>query len=334
MANSLLDIKPHVVSRDLRGYSILFYGAPKSGKTTIATRFPNSLLLAFELGYNALPGVKAKPMKNWRDMKTTLKELEDEQVKQIFSNIIIDTGDLAYDYCEKYVCNQNEVNDISDLPFGKGYSLAMKEFDEAIRTILRLGYGCIIISHATDKTFKDSSGVEFNQIVPTISNKGRLVCERTCDIIAYSREVEVENGLKTMLFMRGTPRFIAGSRFKYTPDMIEFTYDNLVNAIRDAIDKEASEHGNQFVTDEVVQLHADLAKSEDVLDFDTLQAEFQSIVGDLMTIDSNKYQKEITVVVEKYLGVGKKVSECTSKQNDQISLINIDLKEMLSKLQK
>ena len=30
MANSLLDIKPHVVSRDLRGYSVLVYGEPKT----------------------------------------------------------------------------------------------------------------------------------------------------------------------------------------------------------------------------------------------------------------------------------------------------------------
>lgn len=28
---SLLDIKPHKVSRDLRGYSVLFYGEVKSG---------------------------------------------------------------------------------------------------------------------------------------------------------------------------------------------------------------------------------------------------------------------------------------------------------------
>lgn len=55
----LLDIKPHEVSRDLRGYSVLFYGEPKSGKTTIASKFPNSLLFAFEKGYNALPGVMA-----------------------------------------------------------------------------------------------------------------------------------------------------------------------------------------------------------------------------------------------------------------------------------
>lgn len=28
----LLDIQPHQVSRDLRGYSIFFYGDPKSGR--------------------------------------------------------------------------------------------------------------------------------------------------------------------------------------------------------------------------------------------------------------------------------------------------------------
>lgn len=30
MGNSLLDITPHEVSRDLRGYSVFLYGAPKS----------------------------------------------------------------------------------------------------------------------------------------------------------------------------------------------------------------------------------------------------------------------------------------------------------------
>lgn len=327
MANSLLSIKPHVVSRELTGYSVLLYGETKSGKTTTASKFPNSLLLAFELGYNALPGVMAKPMATWRDMKTTLKELEDEQVKAVFKNIIIDTADLAYDAAKKYICNQNEVNDISELAYGKGYNLVMKEFDEAIRGILRMGYGCILISHATDKTFKDAQGKEFNQIVPTIDNKGRLVCERTCDIIGYSRTVENSEGQKeTRLFLRETPRFVAGSRFKYMPDNIIFSYDNLVNAIHDAIDKEAQEHGNQFVTNDSINLHRDL--KEEVLDFDALQNEFQEIVGELMNQNPTKYQKEITVIVEKYLGVGKKVMDCSSKQSDQIALINEELKEL------
>ena len=329
MGNSLLDIKPHVVSRDLTGYSVLLYGEPKSGKTTNASRFPNSLLLAFELGYNALPGVMAKPMRNWIDMKTTLKELEDEQVKEVFHNIIIDTADLCYDACKKFICNQNEVNDISELAYGKGYNLVMKEFDEAIRTILRLGYGCILISHATDKTFKDAQGNEFNQIVPTIDNKGRLVCERTCDIIGYSRAVETEEGLKTKLFLRGTPRFVAGSRFKYMPNNIDFSYDELVNALHNAIDKEAAEHGNKYVTDEAIKLHVEV--KEDELNFDSLLEEFQSLVGTLMGINEIKYQKEITIIVETHLGAGKKVMDCSSRQVDQIALIVSDLKELVEK---
>ena len=332
MGNSLLEITPHVVSRDLTGYSLLLYGEPKSGKTTTASKFPNSLLLAFELGYNALPGVMAKPMGSWRDMKITLKELKDENVKARFKNIVIDTADLAYDAAKKYICNQNEVNDISELAYGKGYNLVMKEFDEAIREILRMGYGCILISHSTDKTFKDAQGNEYNQIVPTIDNKGRLVCERTCDIIGYSRTVEDNEGHKsTKLFLRETPRFVAGSRFKYLPDYIDFSYDNLVNAIHEAIDKEALEHNNAYVTDDSIKLHVEQAQAP-VIAFESVIEEFQNLTGELMQIDSIKYQKEITVIVEKYLGIGKKVMDCSSKQAEQIFLINDDLRILLSQV--
>nr|DAJ96720.1 MAG TPA: AAA domain protein [Caudoviricetes sp.] len=84
MANSLLSIKPHVVSRNLRGYSVLMYGEPKSGKTTTASKFPGALVLAFEKGYNAIPGIMAKPMNSWNDFKKALIELKDEEVKKIF----------------------------------------------------------------------------------------------------------------------------------------------------------------------------------------------------------------------------------------------------------
>jgi len=62
MALDILSITPHKVSRDLCGYTMLFYGAPKTGKTTIASQFPDALLLAFETGYLAIPGVMAQPI--------------------------------------------------------------------------------------------------------------------------------------------------------------------------------------------------------------------------------------------------------------------------------
>lgn len=329
MGNSLLDIKPHKVSRDLRGYSIMFYGEPKSGKTTISSRFPGALVLAFEKGYSAIPGIMAKPMNTWGDLKKVLTELKDPEVKAIFQTIVIDTADIAYGLCEKYICSResdakNTYEQISDLPFGKGYKLAQQEFDESLRKILQMDYGLILISHAVDKTFKDEAGVEYNQIIPTLDNKARLVCERTCDIIGYSRQVQTEEGLKTKLFMRGTPRFVAGSRFRFTPDHIDFNYDALVNAISDAIDKEAAAAGANMVTDAPAsKLHL----SEPTYDFEKLMGEFQTVVGEIMRTKPSLAPK-ITAIVDKHLGKGKKVGDCTPEQAPQIDLILFDIKRL------
>lgn len=329
MANSLLDIKPHKISRDLRGYSVMFYGEPKSGKTTISSKFPGALLLAFEKGYNAIAGVMAKPMNSWGDFKKVLVELKDPEVKEIFQTIVIDTADIAYALCEKYICSResdakNTYEQISDLPFGKGYKLAQQEFDECLRKILQMDYGLILISHAVDKTFKDESGVEYNQIIPTLDNKARLVCERTCDIIGYSRQIQTEEGLKTKLFMRGTPRFVAGSRFRFTPDFIDFNYDSLVNAIADAIDKEATASGNDLVTNAPMsKAHLD----EPQYNFEALMNEFQTLVGDIMAKTPSMAAK-ITTIVDKHLGRGKKVGDCTPEQAPQIDLILFDLKRL------
>ena len=121
-----------------------------------------------------------------------------------------------------------------------------------------MDYGLVIISHETDKTFTDESGKQFNKIVPTLDKRANNICARMCDIVGYSRTVtDADGNLSTKLFMRGTPRYEAGSRFKYTPDYIDFSYKNLVEAISDAIDKQATEDGEEYFTDTRSNAYAD-----------------------------------------------------------------------------
>lgn len=326
---SLLDLQPHKISRDLRGYSMLFYGAPKTGKTTISSHFPGALLCAFEKGYNALADVYAQPISSWSDFKKVVNQLKQPAVAEKFQTVIVDTGDIAYDLCVKYICARESTADktyetIGDIPYGKGYALAMQEYDEQFRRILQLNYGLVIISHDKDKVFKDEFGQEYNKIVPTLDNRAALVCERTCDIIGYAREVNTEEGQQTRLFLRGTPRFEAGSRFRYTPDSIEFSYDALVNAIADAVEKEAA-HGADRVTDksQASQVYAD----EETYDFKGMIEEFQEIVGSLVQKSPNMAAK-ITAIVDKRLGKGKKVVDCTEANAPQLDLILYDLREL------
>ena len=328
MALDILSIAPHEVSRDLGGYTMLFYGAPKTGKTTIASQFPGALLLAFEMGYLAIPGIKAQPITKWAEFKQVLKQLDNDAAKEMYKTIVVDTVDIAYDLCEKFICNNNQVSAINDLPFGKGYALAKKEFDEALRRIPQMGYGLVMISHDQDKVFKDEDGHEYNQIVPTLGNQPRLVVDRMSDIIGYARPFQEEDGsTKTLLFMRGTPRFIAGSRFAYTPDYIEFTYDNLVNAIHDAVNALAEKNDGRYVTDEPTKAHI----PQPEIDFDAEMETFNKIVQQLQEAGGGAfgtlYAPRIQEIVHRHLGAGKTVSEMSRSQGEQLVLINDDLKE-------
>ena len=91
MAINLTTLKPNVVSRDLSGYITFLYGAPKVGKTTLATQMPKALLLAFEPGYHALPGVIAQDITSWSEMRQVLRELKKPEVKEMFQSVIVDT---------------------------------------------------------------------------------------------------------------------------------------------------------------------------------------------------------------------------------------------------
>ena len=336
---NLLEIAPHQVSRDLRGYSVFFYGEPKSGKTTIATKFPRHLLLAFEKGYNAIPGAMAQPLNSWAEFRKVLTQLKNPQVKAMYETIIIDTADIAYDYCEKYICANAKradggfgVDSIGDIGYGKGYTMVAKEFDECLRSIVQMDYGLVLISHAVDKTFTDEQGKEFNQIVPTLGNKPRNIVSRMCDIIGYSRAVQDGEGkTSTKLFMRGTPRYVAGSRFKYTPDYIDFTYKDLVKAIGDAIDKQMAEDGSEYFTDERTNLYNSTVQE---LDFDELMETFNNIITSLVEKESEEkfatyWQPRIVQITDKYLGKGMKVTQCSRDQVEALDLIVTDLQELI-----
>ena len=136
---NLLTLEPHKVSRDLTGYITYIYGEPKTGKTTLASQAGSALILAYERGYNALPGVFAQDITSWGDTRAVLRELKKPEVKEKFQAVVVDTIDIAGTLCEKYVCAQNGVDRIGEIPYGQGWTLMKKEFDEVFRTIAQLG---------------------------------------------------------------------------------------------------------------------------------------------------------------------------------------------------
>ena len=329
---NILDIQPHKISRDMRGFSVLIFGEPKVGKTTAACKFPKNLLLAAEKGYNAIPGAMVQPINTWGEFKKVLKQLKQPEAQEMFYTCTLDTVDLFYDFCTKYILQQNGVDKLGDIPYGQGYGMVAKEFDDCLRQILQLGYGLVMISHSTDKVFKDENGEEFNKIVPTLDKRARLVTSRMADIYGYARSVQLEDGTTVpKLFLRGTPRFEAGSRFPYIPDYIDFNYNSLVNAIHDSIDKQMTENDESLFADKRENLYENIDVQ---YDFDALMETFSTTVNSLIENNSeeefeSKWAPRIQEVVERTLGKGKKVNQMTRDQAELLSIIVDELTDMI-----
>jgi len=161
-------------------------------------------------------------------------------------------------------------------------------------------------------------------IRPALSNSTRTVIAGMADIIGYAHQVKGKDSDKTStLTIRCTDDSIeCGARFKYIKSEFPMSYDNLVKELKEAIEKEAAEHNNEFITDE-----KETVVEKEEYNFDTLMKEFQGLVQALMDENENNAGK-ITATVEHYLGKGKKASEITPYQAEFLALINEDLKNL------
>ena len=330
MGFNLLELTPHKVSRDLSGYITYVYGRPKTGKTTLATQMPNSLLLAFERGYNALPGVIAQDVTTWTEMKQIYRELKKPEVQAVYKALVVDTVDIASDMCQKYICNQLDIENIGDGGWTtNGWSKYKKEFEETFRSLTQMGYAVFFISHAKEKTVKRPDGTEYTQVVPALQSSALAIIENMADIYGYAHQVRTEEGSKVILTLRHPDDSIAcGGRFKYIAPEIEFNYNSLVKALNEAIDKEAAATNNQFVTNE-----RETISTLTEYDYDALMAEFQDIAGNLMQKNPTNFGPRITQIIEKYLGKGKKIADTSRDQAEFIYLIISEIKEdILSKI--
>jgi len=299
----------------------------KVGKTTLASEMPKPLLLAAEKGYNAIAGVYAQDITSWSEMRQVLRELKKPEVQEMFSTICVDTVDIMATYCDKYVCAQNGVNNIGEVPYGQGWNLLKKEFEDVFRTIAQLGYAVLFISHSKEATFKRQDGTEYTMIRPSVANTYNAIVENMADLYIYMHPVVNDGKTEVRMTLRSLDGSVAaGGRFKYIVPEIPSNYEALCKALNDAIDEEAKHKGAEFVTDK-----KETIVSAPDYDYDALMKEFNTVSAGLMSRDKEYYGPRITSIIGKILGKGKKISESTPDQAELISLIVSEVKEIKPK---
>ena len=250
-----------------------------------------------------------------------IKQLEkSEELRQKFQSVTFDTVGIAYTLCEKYICAQQGVQSISDIPWGRGYAMVKAEFEETLRKISMMGLGIVLIAHAARRIEMQSDNSEIEFFSPDLDKRCYNIVNQLVDIIGYIDMVFNPDGTTTRwLYTRRTATIMAGSRYQYLEPKIPFGYENLVNAIGDAIDK-AKEEGAVVVDKGTPVFLTERTFSE-------IEAEAKTLWENLVGKNPNNADR-IMDIVEKIFGQRIKLSSITSAQKDLYELVVVEMREL------
>lgn len=324
--DDLLNPQTSKVTRSTDNLVIMIYGRGGLGKTPVATKMEKPYYLAFgKSGLSGINNVPFKPIMSWSDFKQFNKILCNaknyEALHEKYHTIILDEMEILYKYCEEYVASTEGVRKIKE--GNGGYGLWGDLKDEWEREMLRIigsGFCVMFILHSQeDDTGKAFPVGDAKRMLPILTNHS--------EIIGYVRsngaDPETGRQIHSSLMLVDTPEYFARTRNEYfEPYIADFTAENLIKAYYDALDRQEEAEG---VTPISVTEKDEIFK-KDRIPFTELMQKVASAIDALCNAGR---QNEAVEIIENTLGTGKKVSACTEKQYEAVSIILGDLEDAL-----
>ena len=163
--------------------TMLVYGQPGVGKTTLGCSAPDAVLFDYDGGVQRINGAHRVPtvqVKSWEDTNTALQEITREMPE--VKTIVIDTVGKMLDYMSDYIIRNNSRMKKSDGTLSlQGYGLRKQMFIDFIKQTSILGKNIIFVAHEKeekrgDDTVKrpDIGGSSANDLVKELDLVGYM----------------------------------------------------------------------------------------------------------------------------------------------------------------
>lgn len=215
---------------------IWLYGLPFSGKTYLANKFPNVLMLNTDgnVKYIDAPcvpirdevtveGRMTKRKFAWDLFKETIAELEKKQ--NDFETIVVDLLEDTYEHCRLWCYDHLGIEHESDNSF-KAWDFVRTEFLSTIKKLMNLDYNVVLISHEdSSKDVTKKSGDKITAIKPNVNDKVALKVAGMVDIVG---RVINEDGNRTISFKTNEVIF-GGGRLALKALEVPCEYKDLIS---------------------------------------------------------------------------------------------------------
>lgn len=318
--------RENFVDKGIGGKKLMFYGSNSSGKTYQSCHFPHPLLIMAEAGGSAMNVPKVDCTDKWSTFTDVCDDLcknadkylgrdasgNIDESKQILLTVIIDTAENLVALSEKAVCAEFGVRDLSEIT-GKqnGYLIARNNFKMQINRLTAKGYCVVFIAHEqrverTDELTNETYTYVMPQKTDNEKSSMRMLRDLV-DFCFYIKPNGVDEDFKVVpssAICVETKTSFARSRFAIQTFIKEFTAENVIKAIEDAIEKTA----------EIENMKVGTVKAEEAM---TVEGYIEMIKPYGSALMKTSAKDEVVNMMEQLLN-GKKLTECD--KNDLVPL--------------
>ncbi len=194
--------KPSEMDFGEERFSVILYGAPGVGKSTLASSAPNPIMFDLDRGLRRVKAQHRPPASFVNTYEELLEDIKSEEARQ-FDSYIIDTGGALVTMILDYVGRIDPVNrQKNGAPSQKGYGAAKLEFKRLTDMLkLELRKNVIYVFHSLEE--KDKNGAPLQRLLCDGSAKN--IVWQPCDFGGYM----YKNGNQTEIGFTPTDEYFA-----------------------------------------------------------------------------------------------------------------------------
>lgn len=174
---------------------LIIFGKPKSGKTTLASKLDNNLIIDLEGGsvFLVALSVQARSIKDLGEIATAIKEEIKQTGKKPYKYITLDNATRLEEICLSYAVQLYKATpmgknyngtDVRTLPNGAGYMYLQQAVRKVIDMFRDLCDNFILIGHLKDKMI-NKEGEELSEMsLDLVGKLANIVCGEA-DAVGY-----------------------------------------------------------------------------------------------------------------------------------------------------
>lgn len=174
---------------------LIIFGKPKAGKTTLASKLDNNLIVDLEGGSEFLKAlaVQARSVKDLGDIANAIREEIKSTGKKPYKYITLDNASRLEEICLSYAATlyrktpmgkNYSGNDVRTLPNGSGYMYLQQAVRKVIDMFRDLCDNFILIGHLKDKMI-NKEGEELSEMsLDLVGKLANIICGEA-DAVGY-----------------------------------------------------------------------------------------------------------------------------------------------------